>query len=182
MALTPEHAARVLGLDDNATLEDVRQVRRAMAFKNHPDCSSDIDRSTRHMARINAAADTLAAHIKALGKVTTGMKRPKYSDFTAHQKANQRAQYQKATATRSETRRQSPSENPRYKPRAWASDTVVVSAKPLAADQQVNRLSVADRNPICLAAQSYRAVLIQIGVPDAEPTIDTTALAFSATA
>lgn len=64
MAATPEHAARVLGLSLDATLEDVRRVRRKMALKYHPDRSADTARSTRHMARINAAADTLIAFLK----------------------------------------------------------------------------------------------------------------------
>ena len=60
---TPKHAARVLGLDEETTLADVKRVRREMAMKYHPDQSEDQERATRHMARINAAADTLIAHL-----------------------------------------------------------------------------------------------------------------------
>ena len=89
MAATPEHAARVLGLSLGASLHDVRRVRRKMALKYHPDRCHDKEQATRHMARINAAADTLTAHIRKRVRPQAKGKSPNYTDFSKPKQADQ---------------------------------------------------------------------------------------------
>lgn len=92
MAATAQHARRVLGLDDQATFADIRRIRREMALKYHPDVSINQTRAAAHMARINAAADTLTAHLRELDLQHHTGKSPIYPDFsnpTASQASSQ---------------------------------------------------------------------------------------------
>lgn len=86
MAHTPEHAARVLGLMTAPTLEDVKRARRDMALKYHPDRCKDAALATRHMARINAAADVLIAHLKQKRSTSKPDHRPDHTPFRAEAK------------------------------------------------------------------------------------------------
>ena len=174
MAATPEHAARVLGLDDQATLESVRDVRRKMALKYHPDCSDDVERATRHMARINAAADLLIAHIKALG---TKAKQPSYSDFSSQYKSRRTATPKpeapkSAGAKATEKRTKDDRANA---PHAPAQQVINLT-------QPESGMSSKDRELIRFAVKSYRSVLDQISKADRGPRIDATALAYPAPA
>lgn len=70
MAQTPEHAARVLGLIGEISLDAVKQARRDMALQYHPDRCGNSARASRRMARVNAAADTLIAALENQQKVS----------------------------------------------------------------------------------------------------------------
>ncbi|MEM9578639.1 MAG: DnaJ domain-containing protein [Pseudomonadota bacterium] len=165
MAATPEHAARVLGLDDQATLEEIRDVRRALALKYHPDCSDDLERSTRHMARINAAADFLIAHLKGLGAKP---KRPAYKDFSNQYKARR----QRAEA---KTSSQARKENASSRGEASAKNTRARQSMTVTAPEP--QMPPQDRELIQFAVKSYRRVLDQIAKADSGPTVDVRALA-----
>ena len=60
MAETPKHTARAVGLSLDCTRKDIKRPLRKMAFGYHPDRCSKNEQAARHMARINASADTLA--------------------------------------------------------------------------------------------------------------------------
>ncbi len=177
MAATPEHAARVLGLDDHATLEDVRDVRRALALKYHPDCSDDLERSTRHMARINAAADLLIAHLKGLGAKA---KRPSYKDLSSQYKDGQAAraahcgaQKAKPSSETHEEKTSSRGEARSERPSAQGSMTIAA---------QCPKMPPKDRELIQFAIKSYQLVLDQIGKSETGPKVDATALAYPVSA
>lgn len=156
MAASPKHAARVLGLTGDVTLDDVKRVRRKMALKYHPDRCADVVQATRHMARINAAADTLIAFLK--NKPQPQAKRPR-PDFT---KAKTRA-----TSARAEPKRQQPKpESTREEPRSQASE---------AAFQ-------AQRKLVETAAKSYQQVLNQIGQQSIRRSIDLKIMRFGTAA
>jgi curved DNA-binding protein CbpA len=168
MAATPEHAARILNLSLKASLEDVKLVRRKMALKHHPDCSRNQEQSTRRMARINAAADTLNAHIKKQTGSTPKMKRPNSTDFSARHKARR-------SSTRSEEPNQKPSpkkdganrSNHEDRPHAQAQETHV-AAKP----ERPIKASRADIALIRFASNSYASALKGIGRKEFGPKID----------
>ncbi len=170
MAATPEHAARVLGLDDNATLADVRRVRKEMALKYHPDRCADQEMSTRHMARINAAADTLTDHLKKQGT------RPNNPDFAKRHRAEQSsertsAQHQTCGATSEgpeETNRKSTTQD-------TTGDRVSPSARRKAKTGTDSRL-------IRFAADSYAMARARIGKPNRAPTVDVRVLSFQTAA
>ena len=171
MAETPEHAARVLGLDVSASMEEVRRARRALAKKYHPDRHPDATTASRHMARVNAATDTLIDYIIGRAKHTANGRRPEYKDFaqsrTTQSENRSRpdsAQDAKATAADPQAKRPSPDRAPRH---------MMVSA-PVAAER--------DNDLIRLAARSYRTVLQQIAQPNAAPTVDARALRFTSAA
>lgn len=65
MTQTPRQAARVLGLLEKPTLKSVKKARRELAIRYHPDRCEDRETANRHMARINAAADTLISQLTA---------------------------------------------------------------------------------------------------------------------
>ncbi|MDW3180733.1 J domain-containing protein [Roseobacter sp.] len=180
MSATPEHAARVLGLTDEATLADVRRVRRALALKYHPDRSSDPVRSSRHMARINAAADTLIAHLR-----DQAPKKPD-AECRERQEFAQRNTARRASGT-GQTSRKS---GDRAKAAAGdkASRTDKNGARPeskttahvMTAQPSARKTSPAESLLIRLATSSYRTVLDRIGTVAPAPTIDTRVLCYPA--
>ncbi len=160
MAATPKHAARVLGLSLEATLEDIRRVRHKMALKYHPDRCTDKEQATRHMARINAAADTFIAHIQKGPRSNTSGQSPRYENFSARRQDN-------CTSARSDkTKSQSQS-------RAQEQD---IHAKKKT--DQAKRTSRAERTLIRFASASYARVLDRIGPNQTGPTIDVSILGF----
>ena len=174
MAATPEHAARVLGLDDNATLKDVRRVRREMALKYHPDRSHDQERATRHMARINAAADTLTAHLKKQAAPASKAKRPEGPDFSARSKPEQSTprpdpSNRKATSSKTGVHKGKP--DPARTPRPAVRE-------PVARARVSSAKEHADLALIRFASESYRKVLNRISQIDTGPRVDVTALSF----
>ena len=176
MAATPEHAARVLGLDLKATLEDVRRMRRAMAMKYHPDCSDNSERATRHMARINDATETLISYLKQQSSGKSQRRSPDYPDFAAQARTNRTGTQDRrssaSTATPPMAERRSRDDHCTGRRQ---SDVVVVS-RPV----EASGLSKADHALAQLAAKSYRSVLDRIGSRAAGPVVDQTALAFPA--
>ncbi|MCV3274125.1 J domain-containing protein [Roseobacter sinensis] len=173
MAATPEHAARVLGLTVDATLEDVRIVRRELALKYHPDRGGDPQRTSRHMARINAAVDTLVAHIKE-GQLRRARRQMATEQAFARRRWRvQRAKWAELQAKSRKARRTAESKgagtdhNGEARPQAPTPDTA-----------QMIRPTKANLALIRLAAASYRSVLDAIGTIDAGPTVDVTALAY----
>ncbi|WP_299678133.1 J domain-containing protein [uncultured Roseobacter sp.] len=176
MAATPEHAARVLGLTVDATLEEVRLARRSLALKYHPDRCTDMDRASRHMARINAAVDTLVAHIrlqtKAKSKVTRqpdweSVRRAKAAENIARARETaRRAKASAAEADAAQTVHRERSKTSVTHPTAFASDA--------------DEFPRAELALIRLAAASYRTVLERISGTQPEPKIDVTVLAYPA--
>lgn len=180
MSATPEHAARVLGLTDEATLADVRRVRRELAFKYHPDRSSDPARSSRHMARINAAADTLIAHLRGQSPKRPASERRERQDFS-----------ERKTARRASASRET-SKNPKARAKAAGGDrashsdsSTTSSAKETATHGMTVQPAAPKQSPaegllIRLAAASYRTVLDRIGTVAPAPTIDRRVLCYPA--
>lgn len=160
MAATPEHAARVLGLSLGASLDDVRRVRRKMALKYHPDRYHDKEQATRHMARINAATDTLTAHIKKRVRTQAKGKSPSYTDFSKPKQADQ-----------SSVRFEKP------KPQT-ASRTKEKKAQTTRKPERPKTKSRADIALVRFATESYANVLDRIGKKDSGPRIDISILSF----
>lgn len=175
MAATPEHAARVLGLDDRATLEDVRRVRRALARKYHPDRAADQARASRHMARINAAVDTLVAHLKE--HPTRSEQTQREERFAAKRKAASET-FRAAAAKAAQQAREGRQE------RAGASSSQRRSTRSTAQrpSATIQPLSSDERALAQSAASSYRSVLDRIGKIAASPTVDMKVMCFSRTA
>lgn len=171
MAATPEHAARVLGLDLRASAEDVRRVRRELAMKYHPDCNPDAKTSTRRMARVNAAADTLTSHILGKSKKAAKTRRPDYTDFANQRKAN--APKADTTQTSDKTTAEpKTAQEPVTAPVQSSASLVCVAPAGSARSSGDNEL-------IRMAARSYRTVLQQISKTNAGPTVDARALRFT---
>ncbi len=167
MAATPEHAARVLGLSLDATLEDVRRVRRKMALKYHPDRSADTERSTRHMARINAAADTLIAFLKS---------KPSPRSAETRRSDEQRASEQAGKSRRSTGEaRQDPRQQSKasHRPR---------TERPAGAERKQESRplrSKAELARIFRATESYAHVLERIGGQCRTPGVDVRVMSFT---
>lgn len=106
MAATPKHAARVLGLSLDATIQDIRRVRRKMALRYHPDRCADKEQATRHMARINAAADKLSAHIQKRPGSDTSGKSPRPDNFSARKQSRYSSARSGKTKSQSRSRTQ----------------------------------------------------------------------------
>ncbi|ABG30817.1 molecular chaperone DnaJ [Roseobacter denitrificans] len=178
MAATPEHAARVLGLDVWASMEDVRRARRELAMKYHPDRHSDVTTSNRHMARVNAAADTLIAYISGKSKPGVKTRRPNYTDFsntckTETENSKQTSKTHGATA-----------QNPHAQTdtRAVARGTGGTAVNECMAPALVSEHSARDNELIRAAARSYQTVLQQISQPDRLRSVDARALRFTTAA
>lgn len=175
MAATPQHAARVLGLDLDATLDDVRRVRRRMALKYHPDRASDTAQANRHMARINAAADTLIAHIE---------KRPaERARQAARRDARagnaRRARRAAGRETRQEARRETGAQDQgqnRTQDREAAGGAQVPPSAPGRGTSRTGRRTAAEQAMMRRAAASYRNVLERIGGRDAGAPVNATVL------
>jgi len=170
MQSTPQHAARVLGLNLEASIDDVRRVRRKMALKYHPDCSDDQERATRHMARINAAADTLSTYLKDAAAFNTN------------------AACTRRNATKQARRREAPKSKPAEKtsetnePKA---ETVQRKPEQSAAVQRQlssDKAWKAERALARYATESYSKVLNGIGRAETCPTVDVKVLSFAAAA
>ncbi|MEM9582600.1 MAG: J domain-containing protein [Pseudomonadota bacterium] len=170
MAGTVDHAARVLGLEVEATASEIRRVRRELALKYHPDVTTDQARATRHMARINAAADTLLAHLNAAS--ATG-RQPRYEDFSSVRPRARKARPTGAGRAQAATQ-QSACHTQKAAPetaRSKASHSVVQpSHKPAHATAKANLMR--------FASSSYAKVLDQIGNATAGPNIDVRVLKF----
>jgi hypothetical protein len=172
MSATPEHAMRVLGLDDQATLEDVRCARRALALKHHPDRCADQERATRHMSRINAAADTLIKYLKNQTTAQPKKQRTDYSDISM------RAQKAGHSARCRATDKPSPSAAPKPRPHAQTAtnDPIPQAARPVDAPKSASPASAMNLGLIRMASASYRSALDKIGVIERAPAVDTCAL------
>ena len=170
MAATPEHAARVLGLDEHATLEDVRRVRKEMALKYHPDRCSDQEMSTRHMARINAAADTLTAHLKKQGT------RQNTPDFAQRRRAGQSTGRTRANDQTCSTRTKG-AEKPNRT--SATQDRTADRARPSTRTETEPSI---DNKLIRFAADSYAMARARIGTPNRTPTVDVRVMSFQTAA
>lgn len=147
---TPKHAARVLGLDEETTLSEVRRVRRKMAMKYHPDQSDDQERATRHMARINAAADALIAHLqKPSPKRSTQAAKPTGARPTARNAAR---------PTRHTDMQAHVMEAAKHTRTAPLSEEECALSR--------------------MAAASYKSVLDKVSRPQATPAVDATAMPY----
>ena len=107
MAATPKHAARLLGLDLDASLADVKRARRKMALRYHPDRCADKEQATRHMARINAAADRLIAFIKERSNTSEDSKSSRTADAQASEARSNAQNRAQRSNERAETRKPS---------------------------------------------------------------------------
>ncbi len=178
MAATPEHAARVLGLDLQASLKDIRRVRRDMALKYHPDCSNDFERSTRHMARINAAADVLIAYVMSGKSSDAKGKPPRYSDFSNQQRTGAKHNHTaKSEAPRNNDTSKPHDDDVQQKPVGSHNFQHSVSS-PLQIAVPRQQTSSEDHRLLQVAINSYRSVLNQIGKVEKGPNIDQKALTF----
>lgn len=174
MAATPEHAARVLGLSLGASLDDVRSVRRKMALKYHPDRSPDQARSTRHMARINAAADTLIAHIKNHRSRKPKAPRADHPDGATHKRAEQSSTRSEAPKRKASPPRDEADTSKRAgRPHGHGQDICVAGKS-----EQPNKASRADIALIRFASTSYTNALDRIGRKENRSTIDMCILSF----
>ena len=151
MAASPKHAARVLGLTGDVTLEDVKRVRRKMALKYHPDRCHDVDTATRHMSRINAAADTLIAFLKNKPKPSFRKPQPEPTKPRARQAETTKMD---TPPPKTEKRAEQP------KPSRTAP-----SVQPI-------KIDAAQRKLVERAAKSYQQVLSQIGQQSMRRSID----------
>lgn len=178
MAATPKHAARVLGLDDDASLEDVRRARRVLAKKYHPDCSPDVSKSNVHMARVNTAADTLIAHLLGKANQASKARQPSYKDFSNSRAAKPKnhGQSEKAQGPRRT------SANAQASTSSCGRGARPMEVRETLAPALVSERSTRDNDLIRLASKSYRTVLRQIAQPDEGPTVDARALRFTTAA
>lgn len=158
MAATPEHAARVLGLGLDASLEDIRRVRRKMALKYHPDRCHDKELATRHMGRINAAVDTLTAYIKSRAKAQQARKSRRAAGATSRKQAPASSARPEKTKTTSRTRQ----------------SDVEAGFEP----EKPKPASRAEIALVRFASDSYTSVLERIGRRDTGPRIDVSILSF----
>ncbi|MEM6939096.1 MAG: J domain-containing protein [Pseudomonadota bacterium] len=163
MAATPEHAARVLGLDVKTTLSEIKRARREMAFKYHPDRTDDFQRASRHMARINAAADTLTAHVLDEAGRLRQRKRNRYADFSHLHRNPGKAQ--------APEQKEAPKTASARDANAAQKDTQTVEQPALRKRVRPKRL-----DQMALLAQfasaAYAQTLAHIGVAVADPVID----------
>lgn len=160
MAASPEHAARILGLSLEASLEEVKRVRRKLALKYHPDRCADKEQATRHMGRINAAADTLTSHIKKHSKSNATRKASCHAEFSARQHANQ----SKARPKEHELHTRS------HAPKQGCEATRKTKS--------IKTTSRAESALIRFATASYASVLESIGTKQRGPTIDVNIMSF----
>lgn len=170
MAATPKHAGRVLGLDETASVDDVRRVRKAMAFAYHPDRSADQVRATRHMARLNAAADTLIAHIKSKKLPVKNGKRPHFPEFSRPHPTNTSGTAHKPSPKRAPAPKPAPPKNHPLVPATTRNVAVHVT------DQKTT--SQLENDLVQFASASYVKVLGEIGSNNSEPKLNVRVLKF----
>ena len=163
MIATSLQAARVLDIGDEATLEDVQRARRALALKYHPDRSDDPERATRHMARINVAADTLIGHLK---KHATPEPKPKTEPFSTGSKTSPRKSGLPISVPRTT----------RHTARLHVQERAPHSVK---SRNRASAPSEADLALGRLASASYRDVLDRIARAKAGSTVDIRTLNFA---
>jgi len=172
MKTTSEHAARVLDILGEVSHKTVQRARRELAMKYHPDRFKDKEGATRHMARINAAADALIEHIRVenvANPESARMGNPVSADM---KKAG------KCSAGIKAINRKPVSTAPVGC--TTAHDTIFTagsrpSAQTAQAAKRLNRSrtpSGADLALSRMAAASYRDVLGRIGTMDDGPTVD----------
>lgn len=165
MAQTPEHAARVLGLVGTPTLEEVKRVRREMALKYHPDRCAEQEKATRHMARINAAADTLIAYLQT--KPETEPQQARRQRRATRARPDASAKHHSTKQTRQNTKR------------ARCPENVV----PAEVDSREERPACKAQSILAeRAAASYRTVLDRIGKQKLRPSVDIQILQFETSA
>ncbi|MEM6480481.1 MAG: DnaJ domain-containing protein [Pseudomonadota bacterium] len=153
MAQSPEHAARVLGLIGEPTLEEVKRARRELAMKYHPDRSDDTGRATRRMARVNAAADTLTVYLKGKSAPQSDKQasREQSADNTRTSERSEHFEQKRQTA---EAPKPKPKQSRQRAARSVGTKTVSDTAR---------RAWKSERALAARAAASYRAVLDGIG-------------------
>lgn len=171
MPLTPKHAARILDLDETATLSDLRAARRRLVFAYHPDRFEDAEDADRHMARINAAYDTFLAHLK-------GQPLPafdyNFSDGTNFRKPKPSRQANPNTRPQSAGPKTAHRKTPR--PQKHRRATPQVIAISVEAPHVHASMTAACPAKVRSACSSYAKVLNDIGGPSFEPAIDTKVL------
>jgi len=181
MVTTSVHAARVLDIGDEATLEDVRRARRELAMKYHPDRTVDTDRSTRHMARINAATDTLIAHLKNPVTSKPASVRTDRPDFCADKKTEQSSTGPRVSSHNSVSPNcaaHTPKHTAEGQARSHNQERTAQANKRL---KRAGVPSGAELALVRLASASYREVLDQIFRADCGSTVDIRTLSFSTT-
>lgn len=178
MSLTPKQAARILNLDASATLSDVRAARRRLVFAYHPDRFEDAECADRHMARINAAYDTVLAHLQGRPLPSfshnfsdgTNFKQPKPSQPKSSQRTTAQARKNTGTAGRKAPPRAAPRS---HQPRSATPEVIAISAHPAQSDSSMTAASAAKARA---ASSAYRTVLNDIGGAYSEPQVDTKVL------
>ncbi|MEM6577332.1 MAG: J domain-containing protein [Pseudomonadota bacterium] len=172
MAQSAEHAARVLGLVGDPTLEGVRRARKAMALKYHPDRCGDTEKATRHMARINAAADALIAHLKSGPQAQSGKSQERrQAPGTERRKASARNR----TSDRGTARTAKPKAKTKRQPASRS-----VRTEPLS--DAARRAWKTERALAEKATASYQNVLSRIGRSKARKGVDLQILRFEPSA
>jgi len=174
MAQTPEHAARVLGLIGRYSIDDVKRARREMALKYHPDLCSDAELATRHMARVNAAVDTLMAHLASKTQAA-----PKRSGQTRRRAraSESRTERNRAQSTASKADATGPTRAKPTKEPARGANTVQSNS----ASDAERRAWKAERALAERASASYRTILDRIGKQQRRHGIDLQILKFEPT-
>lgn len=172
MAQSPEHAARVLGLIGEPTLDEVKRARRNMALRYHPDQCADKEQATRHMARINAAADTLTAYLKsrAQPKAQPNTQKTQYRSHRAEAEPKETSAHNSSKAKEDASAAKTRQRKPRNQ------DAHAVNVK--TASDAVRRAWKADRALARRAAHSYQSVLSRIGKGHMRPAVDVQILRF----
>jgi len=161
MAATPQHAARVLGLDLAASLEDVCRMRRALARKYHPDQSSDQERATRHMARINAAVDTLTRYIQDKATAETKRRNRRAEEMRNAKRSKERAARDRAAQDRAAQERAAQERAAQNKAQAAEAKRPRQAARAAPASEPC--LSHAEQAAVRFAAHAYSKCLKDIG-------------------
>jgi len=64
-SMPPSEARALLGVGEQASLEDIRQAHRRLIARVHPDAGGSAELATR----VNAARDALIAELKGRGRI-----------------------------------------------------------------------------------------------------------------
>jgi len=175
MAGTPRHAARVLGLTGTITIEDVTRERRRRARFYHPDRFKDQERASRHMGRVNAAADVLIAH---LNQEQNPEAEAEHTETANPVRQNQQGKVMWTRTSPKVHIEQEPIEA------EWFEETPFAAYENDGPKLPVpyNTASRAERALTEFAKTSYRRVLTQIGQQEMQRSVDMTVLRFNAPA
>lgn len=176
MAQSPQHAARVLGLLGEPTLQNVKRARRDLAMKYHPDARSDTKRATRHMARINAAADTLIKHLENGTKPTDA--NSETNDHKRTEDGNVRGQQTRQASRSAENPFPRQHVRPAKENKPYGSPHTGRHVDTDTASEAQRGAWKSERMLAEQTAASYRSVLNAIGKQEPRPRVDLQILRF----